>query len=180
MKQLFASALAAAVLHITPTVELVTRPDTVRRLLPGADQFVERDLHLSSADADRLKQATDWTPEHGVLTFYIGKENGQEVGILEFVRVDTPHGGVEVATGFTAQHTVRGVIVTKVTVETKPWMVQALEAGLTDHYKGLKPTDTAAGAAAVKGHVGDNSAFYAEEVDKGVERALVAFRDFYK
>ena len=174
MKQLLASALAAALLHITPTVILVKRPDAVKQLLPGANQFLERDLHLSAPDAHRLHEALDWSPENGVLTFYVGKDGGNEVGALEFVRVDTPHGPIEVAVSFTPQHTVRGVIVTKVTVETKPWVLAALQAGLTDHYRGLKP------AAALKGHVSDLPAFMAQEVDKGVARALVAFRDFYR
>ena len=180
MKQLLASAVAAALLHISPTVILVKRPDAVKQLLPGADGFVARELHLSSSDAHRLHEVLDWSPENGVLTFYVGKEAGSEVGALEFVRVDTPHGALEVAASFTPQRTVRGVIVTKVTVETKPWVLAALQAGLTEHYRGLKPTDTPNGAAAIKGHVGDLPDFMAQQVDRGVARALVAYREFYK
>lgn len=180
MKLLLASVVAAALLHITPTVILVKRPDAVKELLPGADQFVARELHLSGADAHRLHDVLDWSPEDGVLTFYVGKQAGTEVGALEFVRVDTPHGPVEVAASFTPQRTVRGVIVTKVTVETKPWVLAALQAGLTDHYRGLKVTDRPTGAAAIKGKVGDLPDFMAQEVDKGVTRALVAYGDFYK
>jgi hypothetical protein len=180
MKQLLASAVAAALLHITPTVVLVKRPDAVTQLLPGADQFFARELHLSSQDAHRLHEAVDWSPEDGVLTFYVGKQAGAEVGALEFLRVDTPHGPLEVAASFTPQRIVRGVIVTKVTVETKPWVLSALQAGLTDHYRGLKLTDAPTGAAAIKGKVGDLPDFMAQEVDKGVRRALVAYGDFYK
>ena len=180
MKQLLARAVAAALLHISPTVILVKRPDAVKQLLPGADGFVAREFHLSSSDAHRLHEALDWSPENGVLTFYVGKEAGSEVGALEFVRVDTPHGALEVAASFTPQRNVRGVIVTKVTVETKPWVLAALQAGLTEHYRGLKPTDTPNGAAAIKGHVGDLPDFMAQQVDRGVARALVAYREFYK
>jgi hypothetical protein len=180
MKQLLASVVAAALLHITPTVVLVKRPDAVQQLLPGADQFLQRDLHLSAPDAHRLHAVLDWSPEDGVLTFYVGKEAGNEVGALEFLRVDTPHGPLEVAASFTPQRTVRGVIVTKCTVETKPWVVEALRAGLTDHYRGINVTDVPAGAAAIKGHVGELPDFMAQEVDKGVGRALVAYRDFYR
>jgi hypothetical protein len=81
---------------------------------------------------------------------------------------------------FTPQRTVRGVIVTKVTVETKPWVLEALRAGLTEHYRGLKPTDAPTGAAAIKSHVGELPAFMAQQVDRGVARALVAYREFYK
>ncbi len=181
MKQLLASAVAAALLHITPTVTLVKRPDAVKQLLPGAEQFFAREFHLSGQDAHRLHEdAGDWSPENGVLTFYVGKQTGNEVGALEFVRVDTPHGPLEVAVSFTPQRTVRGVIVTKVTVETKPWVLAALQAGLTEHYRGLKPTDTPSGAEAVKGRVGELPDYMAHHVDEGVKRALVAYRDFYK
>ena len=74
MKQLLASAVAAALLHISPTVILVKRPDAVKQLLPGADGFVARELHLSSSDAHRLHEVLDWSPENGVLTFYVGKD----------------------------------------------------------------------------------------------------------
>ena len=180
MKQLLASAVAAALLHISPTVILVKRPDAVKQLLPGADRFLARELHLSAHDAHRLHEVVDWSPEDGVLTFFVGKEAGKDVGTLEFVRVDTPHGPLEVAVGFTPERTVRGVIVTKATVESKPWVLAALQAGLTEHYRGLKLADAPGGAAAIKNRIADLPAYMAQEVDKGVARALVAYRDFYR
>jgi hypothetical protein len=178
MRTLLWSAAIAALLHITPTVILVKRTDAVNQLLPGADQFFARELHLSSVDAHRLHQSLDWSPEDGVLTFYTGKADAKAVGTLLFVRVDTPHGPVEVAVSFTPQRVVRGVIVTKATVETKPWVLEALRAGLVDHYRGLTLTDAPAGAGAIKSHVGELADYIAQEVDKGVRRALVAMGDF--
>jgi len=180
MRQLLASAVAAALLHISPTVILVKRPDAVKQLLPGADRFLARELHLSAHDAHRLHEVVDWSPEDGVLTFFVGKEAGKDVGTLEFVRVDTPHGPLEVAVGFTPERTVRGVIVTKATVETKPWVLAALAAGLCERYRGLKPGDAPAGAAAIKAQVGELPDYMGQQVDKGVTRALVAYRDFYR
>jgi hypothetical protein len=178
MKTMFFPAAVAALLHITPTVILVKRPDAVNQLLPGADQFFARELHLSSVDAHRLHESVDWSPEDGVLTFYTGKANDKDVGTLLFVRVDTPHGPVEVAVSFTPQRVVRGVIVTKATVETKPWVLEALRAGLVEHYRGLRPADAPGGAGAIKAHVGELADYIAQEVDKGVRRALVAMGDF--
>ena len=56
------AALAVALLHITPAVTLVKRPDAVHALLPGADAFVARDIHLSDRDAHRLHETVDWSP----------------------------------------------------------------------------------------------------------------------
>jgi len=108
MNLLMRVAAIAMMLHITPAVVLVKRPDAVEALLPGADAYTARDVHLSDVDAHRLHVAVDWSPEDGVLTFYKGKAGSVLVGALEFVRVDTPHGPIEVAVGFTPQGTVRG------------------------------------------------------------------------
>lgn len=173
------AAVVAALLHITPTVVLVKRPDAVRALLPGADQFLAREIHLSDVDAHRLHEAVDWSPDDGVVVFYTGQRDQRTIGSLLFVRVDTPHGPVEVAVGFDSAGGVTGVVVTKATVETRPWIVEALKAGLTDRYKGLAPGDTPAGAVALKDKVGSLPGYMAAQVDKGVARALAAYGAFY-
>src|SRR5437667_39861 len=83
-------AAIAAALHITPVVVLVKRPEAAQALLPGADAYFAREVHLSTPDAHRLHKAVDWSPEDGVLTFYVGRTGSATVGALEFVRVDTP------------------------------------------------------------------------------------------
>src|SRR5256714_2826446 len=100
MNFLIRAAAIAAMLHITPSVVLVKRPDAVQALLPGADAYVAREVHLSGTDAHRLHETVDWSPEDGVLVFYGGTAGSTSVGALEFVRVDTPHGPIEVAGGF--------------------------------------------------------------------------------
>ena len=182
MNFLIRAAAIAAMLHITPIVVLVKRPDAVQALLPGADAYVAREVHLSGTDAHRLHEAVDWSPEDGVLVFYGGTAGSTAVGALEFVRVDTPHGPIEVAVGFTPQGAVRGVVVTKATVEMKPWVLEAVAAGLTDHYRGLKPGapgGAPGGAAGIASRAGNLAVYVAGEVDKGVARALAAYGAFY-
>ncbi len=179
MNWILRAATIGALLHITPVVVLVKRPDAVQALLPGADAYFAREVHLSDADAHRLHEVVDWSPEDGVLAFYTGKAGATIVGALEFVRVDTPHGPIEVAVGFTPAGRIRGVIVTKATVEMKPWVLEAVSGGLPDHYRDLKPGDTPAGAAALVGKTGNLAFYVAGEVDKGVTRALAAYGAFY-
>src|SRR5438876_142198 len=81
-------ATIAAVLHITPAVVLVKRPDAVQALLPGADAYFAREVHLSTPDAHRLHKAVDWSPEDGVLTFYVGR-TGSAAGTTRRMRL--PH-----------------------------------------------------------------------------------------
>src|SRR2546421_12199164 len=99
MNWLIRAASVAALLHITPAVVLVKRPDAVQALLPGADAYFAREVHLSAADAHRLHAAVDWSPEDGVLAFYTGKAGSAAGGAPAVVRVDTPHRPIEVAGG---------------------------------------------------------------------------------
>jgi hypothetical protein len=173
MKVLILGAAAAALLHITPTVTLVDRSEVVSRLLAGADRFTAREVHLSSSDERRLHDAAGWTPPDDVITFYLGKHADQVEGVLVFMRVDSPHGPLEVAVGFDTAGAIRGVEVTKATVETKPWVMEALRAGLLKQYHG-------AAAATVKGKVGTMAEYMAELIDRGVAHAGAAYRLFYR
>src|SRR3989454_7302140 len=141
MNFLIRAAAIAAMLHITPIVVLVKRPDAVRALLPGADAYVAREVHLSGTDAHRLHETVDWSPEDGVLVFYGGTAGSTSVGALEFVRVDTPHGPIEVAVGFPPPGARRGGVVTKATLEMKAGGLEAAAPRLTDHYRRLHPRD---------------------------------------
>src|SRR2546421_9701842 len=90
MNWLIRAASVAALLHITPAVVLVKRPDAVQALLPGADAYFAREVHLSAADAHRLHAAVDWSPEDGVLAFYTGKAGSAAGCALEVVSGGTP------------------------------------------------------------------------------------------
>ncbi len=180
MKTLLLGAVTAALLHITPTVVLVKRQDAVARLLPGADNFAARELHLSSADSRRVHDAVGWEPPDGVVTFYIGKHQDQVTGALIFMRVDCQHGPIELAIGYDPRGTIRGVEVTKATVEMKPWIVEALGAGLTNEYRGLAVAQPPSGAEKVKPRIGTMPGYMAELIDKGVMHANAAYRLFYK
>ena len=179
MKTLVLGAVVAALFHITPTVVLVKRQDAVAHLLPGADQFTARELHLSSADSRKLHDVAGWEPPDGMVTFYVGKHQDQVAGALLFMRIDSQHGPLEVAVGFDPRGTIRGVEVTKATVEMKPWVLEALRAGLTDAYRGLTPDQAPAGAAKVKPRIGAMPGYMAELVDKGVMHAAAAYRLVY-
>jgi hypothetical protein len=180
MTRILAGAVAVLVMHVTPTVELVKRVDAVRQMFPAADAWFERELHLSDPDAHKLHEALDWSPEDGVLRFYTGKRAGSPVGALVFVRIDTPHGPLEVAVGFAPGGTIASVVVTKATVETKPWVQTALRAGLCGHDRGMGPGTVPKAADAIRDAAGELPTYMGTQVDKAVRRALVAYADFYR
>src|SRR5256712_8487469 len=99
MNWLIRAATIAALLHITPAVVLVKRPNAVQALLPGADAYFAREVHLSAADAHRLHEAVDWSPEDGVLAFYTGKAGSAAGGALQVVRGGTPPRAIAMAGG---------------------------------------------------------------------------------
>src|SRR5581483_8861307 len=120
-------------------------------LLPGAATFVAREVHLSERDAHRLHEAVDWSPDDGVLAFYTGLDGDRPVGTIMFVRVDTPHGPVEVAVAFAPPGEVSGVLVTKGTGETAPWVAEAVRAGLAAADRGGGPGAPGSGVTALRG-----------------------------
>jgi hypothetical protein len=191
MNRIIIAALVAA-LHITPTVVLVKREDAVKSILPTATAFTAREIHLSGQDAHRLHEALDWGPDDGRLTFYSGRSATATVGALTFVRVDTPHGPLEVAVGFAADGTVLRVEVTKATVETKAWVLEAVRSGVLAGYAGLESGTGAdlqatartpalpGGAESYRGKVGQMAGYMLEQIDKGVQRAVVSYGWFYR
>src|SRR2546430_16126311 len=62
----------------------------------------------------------------------------------------------------------RGVVVTKATVEMKPWVLEAVAAGLTEHYRGLKPGGAGGGGGGggVAGRGGDLAGYVGGEGGK--------------
>src|SRR2546428_9633998 len=141
MNFVIGAAAAAAMPPITRIVVLVKRPDAVRALLPGADAYVAREVHLSGTDAHRLHETVDWSPEDGVLVFYGGTAGSTSVGALEFVRVDTPHGPIEVAVGFTPPGAGRGGVAPKATVEMEALGARAVPPGPPGQYRRAKARD---------------------------------------
>lgn len=184
MNRLLLPGAVLALLHITPIVVLVKREEAVKTILPAATAFTAREVHLSKADAHRLHEALDWGPDDGRLTFYAGRTASTAVGSLTFIRVDSPHGPLEVAVGFGANGAVLRVEVTKATVETKPWVLEAVRSGVLDRYAGLKDVGRGpalpGGAESYRGKVGQMAGYMLEQIDKGVMRAVVTYGLFYR
>ena len=61
----------------------------------------------------------------------------------------------------------------------KPWVLEALRAGLTEAYRGLATDQPPAGADKVKPRIGAMPGYMAELIDKGVMHAEAAYRMLY-
>jgi hypothetical protein len=140
-------ALAAAVLlvaarHPTPTVVLVKQADLIRSTLAGANQFFLRKVTIGKDDLPRIRQQIDFSPEDPDVRFYLGKsQDGNLKGVVLFPQVNTIHGPIEVGLTMKPDGTVASAVVTKATVETKPWVEEAEAAGLLKRFQGMRYGD---------------------------------------
>jgi hypothetical protein len=140
---LLALSLGAA-RHPTPTVVLVKQTDLLRSALGsgGATQFFVRKVTIGKDDLARIRKEVDFSPEDPDLSFYLGKDAaGKLVGATLFPQVNTMHGPLEVGLTLKPDGSVASVVVTKATVETKPWVEEAVAAGLLKRFQGLRYGD---------------------------------------
>jgi hypothetical protein len=52
-----------ALAHITPPVTITSERDAVAALLPGAKRYFVREVRLTGAERDAIRQQTGWTPD---------------------------------------------------------------------------------------------------------------------
>ncbi|MFQ5690633.1 MAG: hypothetical protein ACE5HQ_10215 [Gemmatimonadota bacterium] len=130
---------STAAMHITPTVVLNKRADVIRKTLPGATKFFVRSVKIGKTDLAQIRAAASFTPENPKFDFFYGKsDDGRILGTVLFPQVNTQHGPLEVGLTVDPSGVVTSAIVTKATVETKPWMLAAVRAGLMKQFVGLR------------------------------------------
>jgi hypothetical protein len=182
IKLALAAAILGAAAHPTPKVVLVKHADFIRQTLPGARQYFVRDVTIGKQDLAAIRQASDFTPADPDVQFFLGqKEGGAAVGVVLFQQVDTPHGPLEVGLTFGPDGAVAHAMVTTATVETKPWVQEAIGAGLMDKFVGMRQGDDPRKALqGVNGRIGGMPEYMAELITTAVGRGLVLYATLYK
>jgi hypothetical protein len=128
--------------HPTPTVVLVKQTDFIRNTLAGATQFFVRKVTIGKDDLAQIRKEVEFSPEDPDVSFYLGKgADGRVDGVVFFPQVNTMHGPIEVGLTLGADGSILSAVVTKATVETKPWVEQAIAAGLMQRFKGMRYGD---------------------------------------
>ena len=137
-----AAVLLVAARHPTPTVVLVKQTDLIRTTLDGATQYFVRKVTIGKDDLARIRQETDLSPEDPDVKFYLGKtEDGSLKGVVLFPQVNTTHGPIEVGLTMNPDGTVASAVVTKATVESRPWVEEAVAAGALKRFPGMRYGD---------------------------------------
>ena len=127
--------------------------DFIRQTLTGAKQYFVRTVNIGKQDLAAIRKAGDFTPADPDVQFYLGQgEGGAPVGVVLFQQVDTPHGPIEVGLTFGPDGAVAHAMVTTATVETKPWVQEAIarraHGQVRRHAAGRRPEEGACRASA--------------------------------
>jgi hypothetical protein len=182
IKLALAVAALGATAHPTPKVVLVKHADFIRQTLGGAKQYFVRTVSIGKQDLSAIRQAADFTPADPDVQFYLGQGEGAAmVGVVLFQQVDTPHGPLEVGLTFGPNGGVAHAMVTTATVETKPWVQEAIASGLMDKFVGMHEGDDPRKALqSLAGKLGGMPEYMAELIATAVGRGLVLYGTLYK
>ncbi len=173
---------AAARPHITPTVVLQKQADMIRATVPDATQFFLKTVDVGRADFEKIRAEGDFEPEDDAFKFYYGKDaSGNVTGVVLFPQVNNQHGPLEVGLSMTPDGAIREAVVTKATVETKPWVLAATKTGLMKRFEGMRPGDDPMSAldAASASELGEMPTYMAKVTAKAVARGLVLYHVLY-
>jgi hypothetical protein len=175
-------ALLLATRHPTPTVVLVKQTDMIRTTLPGAKQFFVRKVTIGKDDLAQIRREVAFTPENPNVNFYLGKtDTGKMAGVVLFPQVNTMHGPIEVGLTLSSDGAVTSAVVTKATVETRPWVEDAIAAGLMKRFQGMRYGDDVKQATApLSGRVGQMPFFEAKVIASAVKQGLVMYHQLFK
>jgi len=168
--------------HPTPTVVLVKQTDLIRTTLQGATQFFVRNVAIGKDDLAQIRRDVNYTPEDPNVKFYLGKtSDGKVGGVVLFPQVNNMHGPIEVGLTLSPDGKVTSAVVTKATVETRPWVEEAEAAGLMKRFQGMRYGDDLKQALApLSGKVGQMPYFEAEMIAAAVEQGLVLHHQLFK
>jgi hypothetical protein len=169
-------ALLLGARHPTPTVVIVKQTDAIRMAQGGATQFFVRKVTIGKDDLARIRKEVDFSPENPDLSFYLGKTGeGKLVGVTLFPQVNTMHGPLEVALTINPDGSVASAVVTKATVETKPWVDEAVATGLMKRFQGMRSGDDMKRAleGLSQGQIGHMPYWTGETIAAAVQQGLV-------
>ncbi len=181
MNFLLSLGVAAVLAHPTPKVVLVKHADFIRQTVSGAQKYFVRTVSIGKQDLATIRKASDFTPDDPDVQFYLGQgSGGSTVGVVLFQQVDTPHGPIEVGLQFGPDGKLAHAVVTTATVETKPWVLEAVGTGLMDKFTGLRQGDDPRKALqGVKG-LGGMPQYLAEVITTAVGRGMALYSALYK
>ena len=176
------AATTAAAPHITPMVVLTKQADVIRRTLDDADEFFVRAVEIGRDGLARIREEVSFSPEDREYNFYYGtNSDGRVVGVVLFPQANSQHGPVEVGLTLDGGGMVTSAVVTKATAETRPWVTEAVGAGLMEGFVGMRHGDDPQRAldGLSSGELGSMPFYLAEITAEAVKRGLILYDALY-
>ncbi len=163
--------------HITPTVIMAKRADAISNSLPAATNYFLRTVQIGEHDYAKIEAVGNFRPDVSKLKFFYGRDAaGHFVGTVLFDVVNTIHGPIQVGITFNPGGAVTNVVVTKATVETKPWIKSLMTSGFMKDFVGMSGHSTSDPLDKIsKSKVGAIPYFMAQVVTEAVTRAIIYY-----
>jgi len=173
--------VTGAATHPTPKVVLMKHADFIKQTIPAKAYFV-RTVTIGKADLAAIRKAGDYTPDDPDVQFFLGQNaDSKTTGVALFQQVDTPHGPLEVGITFGPDGAIASAAVTTATVETKPWVQEAVASGMMKQFIGMKVGDDPRKALqGLDGKMTGMPAYMCELIATAVGRGLVMYGTLYK
>jgi hypothetical protein len=125
--------------HITPVVVMRKQADVIRAALPNAAKYTATTVRIGKPQLEQIVDRAHFTPDTDQVKFYAGLDaSGRTLGTVLFPQVDTQHGPIEVGVAIGPDGAVTHVMVTRATVEMKPWVLDVERSGVLDRLVGAK------------------------------------------
>ncbi len=163
--------------HITPVVVMRKQADVIRAALPNAARYTETTVHIGKPQLQQIVQLGHFNPDTDEVKFFAGLDaSGRTIGTVLFPQLDTQHGPIEVGVAIGPDGAVTNVMVTRATVEMKPWVLDAERSGVLGHLVGLKEGPP---KAISDGVLGGMPGYMADLIAKATYQALALYQTLH-
>ena len=180
IKLALAAVTLGAATHPTPKTVLVKHADFNRQTILANVYFV-RTVTIGRADLAAIRKASDYTPDDPDVQFFLGQDADKKTtGVALFQQVDSPHGPIEVGITFGPDGVIASAAVTTATVETKPWVQEAIASGFMKGFVGMRQGDDPRKALGGNQRLSGMPEYMAELITTAVGRGLVLYGTLYK
>ena len=173
----FACQPRIALAHITPPVVLTSDRDAIIDLLGEVQKVFLREVRLSSAERQLIRQRWHWKSEEDFYRFYLNRDRqGTLLTAVIFLTQFSIHGPIKVAVGLQPDGKIKSARVVELTEETFYWLKPVLDQGLPRDFVGLDSRDsfTLTGRFTPT-RLGNMPRFYARIVASLMQRATILY-----
>lgn len=167
--------LAGLEAHITPMVHLKEHNAAIKMILREGQSFYVKNIAIGHDERTKIRSISGWKPNLEVYKFYYGKDSaGDQIGDVLFISVNSKHGPLTLAVGFSPENVVTKVLLTDIPVEPLSWVRKLLRKPFLNNFVGKSAGEIADVINTISHkELGEMTYYYAKVIVRGVEQAVV-------